>query len=60
VVDLPGKEGAVERWGAPLAWFEVTNRFGKVDAAATPARFYARTEATGPYLLALPGAASPR
>lgn len=52
VLDLAGKEGAVERWAAPISAVEVTNRFGKL-VPGDPARIFVRTDGTGPFLTVL-------
>ena len=62
VIDVSGREGTVERWGAPVGAFDVVNRFGKL-VPGEPERLVVRPDGTGPALTALPrsagGAAKP-
>jgi len=50
VLDLPGKDGAVERWAAPIGAFDVVNRFGKLVESKTGVRLFVRADGTGPFL----------
>jgi len=53
VVDLPAKDGQVQRWAAPVGAFLVVNAFGSIAEASGGPRLYARGDAQGPYLTAL-------
>ena len=51
VLDLPGKDGALERWGAPIGELDVVNRFGRLGAGPKGTqRLYVRATDDGPYL----------
>lgn len=52
-VALPGKEGTLDLWGAPLSLFDVANRFGRLTVEGAASRFWVRGETTGPSLLSL-------
>lgn len=50
VFDLPGKDGDLERWGAPIGAVDVVNRFGKLGDGG---KVYVRPDGTGPFLAPL-------
>jgi hypothetical protein len=53
VVDLPAKDGQVQRWAAPVAAFTVVNAFGSLAEAQGGPRLYVRADAQGSYLTSL-------
>ena len=55
VLDLAGKDGSVERWGASIGQLDVVNRFRHLGAGPGGAlRLYVRETSDGPFLLPLP------
>jgi hypothetical protein len=55
VLDLPGKDAVIERWGAPIGTFDVVNRFARmVEEPPSPPRFYVRAESSSPFLTGMP------
>ena len=54
VLDLPGKDGTVERWGAPIGQLDVVNRFGRLGPGSHgELRLSVRTTDDGPFLTPL-------
>lgn len=57
-VDLPLKEGTLERWAAPVASFDVVNRLARLSPEGT--RLFVRADGSGPSLPVFSGGPPPR
>lgn len=57
-VDLPVKEGTLERWAAPVSSFDVVNRFARLSPDGT--RLLVRADGSGPSLPVFSGGPPPR
>ncbi|MEO6323630.1 MAG: hypothetical protein ABIT01_01390 [Thermoanaerobaculia bacterium] len=54
VLDLPGKDGDLERWGTPIGQLDIVNRFGRMSAGPRgEPRLHVRDAADGPFLIPL-------